>query len=95
MGTLEERMDLARLGAAITFAAAEELFSDWDALARGPYRALYDEYADAVSRVLGRKVLTIREHCELIEQHWRSQPAHNLARRGPRPDWWEGDYTSV
>ena len=61
MGTLEERMDLARLGAAITFAAAEELFSDWDALARGPYRALYDEYADAVSRVLGRKVLTIRE----------------------------------
>ncbi len=35
-------------------------YSDWDTLARGPYRALYDEYADAVSRVLGRKVLTIR-----------------------------------
>ena len=74
MATLEERVDLARLGAAITFAAAEELFSDWDTLARGPYRALYDEYADAVSRVLGRKVLTIREHCELIDRWRGTQP---------------------
>src|SRR2546427_371749 len=40
-------------------------------------------------------IAAVLEHRELIDRHWRSQPAHKLARRGPRPDWWEGDCTSV